>query len=102
MAKMRVTVFLQRNLASKVPFSKHILFIKNGSVCPHVKEGYHTGMSDISGRQAEEGLTLILQHFAFPGSEALEKAQGKEMQLLECLIGVTGSLYLSSLLHREL
>lgn len=55
----------------------HILFIKNGSVCPHIKEGYHTGMSDIIGRQAGEGLTLILQHFAFLGSEALEKAPRK-------------------------
>lgn len=34
-------------------------------------------MSDIIGRQAGEGLTLILRHFAFLGSEALEKAPRK-------------------------
>lgn len=77
MAKMRATVFLQPNLASKIPlFHAYFIHQKWFSMPPR-KGRYHTGMSDIIGRQAGEGLTLILRHFAFLGSEALEKAPRK-------------------------
>lgn len=55
----------------------HALFIKHDSVSPPLKEGYHTGVSDTIGRHADGGLMLILQHFAFLGSKALEKAPRK-------------------------
>jgi hypothetical protein len=59
-------------------------------------------VSEAIGIHPDEELMPILQRFAFLGNKALEEAPRKRDALLECLIGLTESLWLSSLLRREL